>query len=221
VQSLLFIHTVQPLIEVFNDLSARMLPDAQVMHILDEPLLKGVQQRGSLTTADADRLKSHVVAAEQVGVRAALVTCSTISPLVDQIIDEVLIPTMKIDEAMIDRAVKTGSRICVLATAASTLQPTRTALEQRAVQESRQVQVETVLVENALELLLQGRGDEHDRLMIEAMEQIPASVDLIVLAQASMARVLDVLPESAGGPLVLSSPHLALEDMKGLLAEKQ
>jgi hypothetical protein len=42
-------------------------------------------------------------------------------------------------------------------------------------------------------------------------------VDVIVLAQASMARVLDVIPESERGVPILSSPHLALEQVEPYL----
>jgi len=212
-----FIHTVPPLIQVFNDLCARLLPGVQVMHVLDEPLLKLVQQQGSFSASDSRRLKGHLDAARKAGASATLVTCSTISPLVDLVREEAPIPTLKIDEAMIDQAVEQGSNIGVLATASSTLEPTRAALEKRAGGVGKQITVRTVFVENALQLLLQGRSRGHDRLITEAIAQLPADIDTIILAQASMARVLDALPEKKRRVPVLSSPHLALERMKQYL----
>ena len=82
---LVLIHTVSPLIEVFNKLCPRILPDVQVVHVLDEPLLKMIQQRGELARPDVTRLQSHVAIARKIGVKAVLVTCSTISPLVDKV----------------------------------------------------------------------------------------------------------------------------------------
>jgi Asp/Glu/hydantoin racemase len=213
-KAVVFIHTVPPLIPVFNDLGLRILPGVQILHVLDEPLLKLVQQQGAFTASDRRRLKDHLDAARQSGASAALVTCSTISPLVDLVRNEAPIPTLKIDEAMIDEAVERGSHIGVLATTSSTLGPTRAALEQRARDAGRRIRVYTVLIENALQLLLQGRGREHDRLITEAIARLHVDTDLVVLAQASMARVLDTRPEQERRVPVLASPHLALERMK-------
>ncbi len=78
------VHTVSSLIEVFNRLAGEMLPGVRIKHILDEPLLEIIRQRGHLKAADALRLSSHIREAEALGARAVLVTCSTTSPLVDR-----------------------------------------------------------------------------------------------------------------------------------------
>jgi hypothetical protein len=44
---------------------------------------------------------------------------------------------------------------------------------------------------------------------------------MVVLAQASMARVLDVIPEAERPVPILSSPHLALERVRELLETTQ
>jgi hypothetical protein len=48
--------------------------------------------------------------------------------------------------------------------------------------------------------------------------ELAERADVVVLAQATMARVLDVIPESKRQVPILSSPHLALEQVGGLLA---
>ena len=40
---LVMIHTVPPLIGVFDRLTAQILPGVQVKHILDEPLLEAIR----------------------------------------------------------------------------------------------------------------------------------------------------------------------------------
>ena len=47
---LILIHTVSPLIEVFNRLCSKIVPGVQVFHILDEPLLRMIQEPISLET---------------------------------------------------------------------------------------------------------------------------------------------------------------------------
>lgn len=215
---LVLIHTVSPLLSVFDRLGTELLPGVKRMHVLDEPLLERIRQRGHPAPEDSERVRAHVAVAEQIGADAVLVTCSTISPCVDDVRSAVGIPVMKIDDAMIEKAVATGTRIGVIATNETTLQPTQQLLQAQAEKLGKEIQVELLLVENALPALMDGDGMTHDRLVKEAVLNMMRRVDVVVLAQASMARVLDVIPEVERRVPILSSPHLALERVRQLLA---
>ena len=210
---LVLIHTVPPLVDVFNRLGAELLPGVELMHIVDEPLRMLERQPDHLAGEILARLESHVSLAERVGASATLITCSTLSPIVAEVRPKFTIPVMAIDEAMIAQAVTTGSKIGVVATAISTLEPTRQLLQARAGVLGKEVDVDTVLAENALSALLAGDGTTHDSLVKGAVLEMSQRVDVIVLAQASMARALDAMSESERGVPVLSSPHLALEQV--------
>jgi len=215
---LVLVHTVAPLLAVFDRLGAELLPGVRMMHNLDEPLLERVRQRGGLAAEDSLRLAQHAALAQEIGAGAVLVTCSTISPCVDGARACARIPVLKIDEAMIQQAVAMGRRIVVIATAATTLEPTRQALQARAKAAGGQVEIELVLVEGAMAALMAGDGGNHDRLVRAAVREAATRADVIVLAQASMARVLDVIPEAERAAPILSSPHLALAAAGRLLA---
>lgn len=217
-KALVLVHTLSSLVDVFNKLGVELLPGVPLVHIVDEPLLERVRQRGQLSREDSVRLGTHVALAEQTGAGAVLVTCSTISPCVDDIRSEVGIPVMKIDEAMIAEALAQGSKIGVLATNVTTLEPTRQLLQAQADLADKQVEVELVLVENALPALLEGDGATHDSLVKGAVYELAERVDVVILAQASMARVLNVIPEAGRQVPILSSPHLAMERARQLLA---
>ena len=148
-QRLVFIHTVPLLVDVFNRLAAELLPGVGRMHILDEPLLERVIQRGASAPEDAQRLAEHVSLAAAIGVQAVLVTCSTLSPSVDDLPGAIPIPVFKIDAAMIRQAVSLGGRIGVLATNASTLRPTQSLLETEAALAGRSITTTLRLVEDA------------------------------------------------------------------------
>jgi Asp/Glu/hydantoin racemase len=128
------------------------------------------------------------------------------------------IPVIKIDEAMVAEAVEHGSRIGVVATAPTTLEPTRHLLQARAAARDKKIEIELILVEHAIAALLSGDGTTHDRLVKQAVLDLARRVDVVVLAQASMARVLDVIPTAERSVPILSSPHLALGQVKQLLA---
>lgn len=215
---LVLIHTVSPLVDVFNRLGVELLPGVQLMHILDEPILEFERQGDHLTSEVSTRLGTHVAVAERVGASIALVTCSSISPNVDDVRSQANIPVLKIDETMIARAVDLGSRIGVVATAVSTLEPTCRLLQSQAGILAKMIETEMVLVENALAALLNGDGATHDRLVKNATLELAQRVDVVVLAQASMARVLDAVTEPECQVPLLASPHLALERVRQLLS---
>jgi aspartate/glutamate racemase len=217
--TLVLVHTVQPLVSVFQTLVTELLPEVRLFHILDEPMVERVKRRGELADEDAERLAQHVEAAAAIGADVVLVTCSTVSPVVDMIRSSAAIPVLKIDEAMIREAVRLGRRVGVIATAASTLEPTRQLLEAEAARQGKEVIAELVLVEGAITALFAGDGESHDRLVSQAALDLAARSDVVVLAQASMTRALAAMPEHQRPAPILSSPHLALAQVKKLLAD--
>jgi Asp/Glu/hydantoin racemase len=217
---LVLVHTVPPLIEVFDRLAAELLPGVRVLHVLDEPLLERVRRRGRLADEDTHHLAMHVQGAACIGAAAVLVTCSTISPCVNEVRKGAGLPVLRIDERMIEQAVAISARIGVIATNRTTLEPTRKLLLAEAKRAGKQVEAELVMVEGALPALLSGDGTQHDALVSEAVRQLAERVDVVVLAQASTARVLAMLEPNAMGAPVLSSPHLALREVAALLHER-
>jgi Asp/Glu/hydantoin racemase len=217
--TLVLVHTVPPLVSVFQALVAELLPGVRLFHILDEPMVERVKRRGGLADEDAARLVQHVEAAAAIGADVVLVTCSTISPVVDMIRLSAATRVLKIDEAMIREAVSLGRRVGVVATAATTLEPTRDLLVAEAARQGKEVTPELVLVEGAIAALFAGNGESHDGLVAEAALSLAGHSDVVVLAQASMARALAAMPKDQRPAPILSSPHLALAQVKKLLAD--
>jgi len=216
-RTLVCIHTLPLLIDEFEHLGHAIIADVRMMHVLDEPLLAAVQQANGIGRHETEHLKSHIRLAHRVGARAVLVTCSTLSPAVPGLRSGAPLPLVSIDEGMAAAAVERGERIGVIATARSTMGPTEEMLRAQAVRSSRCVSVHVRHVDGALELLLSGDGAAHDQLVKQAVDEIASDVDVIVLAQASMARVLRVIPESEWKVPLLSSPHIALEQVRTLI----
>ena len=217
--TLVLVHTVPPLVNVFQRLVAELLPEVRLFHILDEPMVERVKRRGMLTDEDGARLAQHIETAAAIGADAVLVTCSTISPLVDMIRSSAAIRVLKIDEAMIREAVSLGRRVGVVATAVTTLEPTRDLLVAEAARQGKEVTPELVLVEGAIAALFAGNGESHDRLVAKAALSLAGHSDVVVLAQASMARALAAMSKNQRPAPILSSPHLALAQVKKLLAD--
>jgi Asp/Glu/hydantoin racemase len=217
-QKLAYIHTVASLVGLFNDLSKELLPGVEVFHIADEMLLKVVLAQGGLSPFIYQRVADHVVAAERAGASAVQCTCSSISPCVDAARPLAGIPVLKIDEPMVDRAIRTGRRIGVAATAPTTLKPTTELVFARAAALNTTVEVEPVLCPGAYAALFSGDTQKHDQIVIQTLRELMTHHDVIILAQASMARVAALIPAEEQTVPILASPRLAIERAQQVLA---
>ena len=208
------IHSVAALAPVFNDLAKEIMPGVEVVHLADEGLLKEVLSRGNCTPAMARRFGTLATFAEESGAEIVMLTCSSLAPLVDMAGGIVGVPMLKVDEAMADEAVKLGKQIGVIATAYTTLTPTSNLIKARASLQGKEVAVETVLCEGAFEALRSGETETHDRIVKEKLSELMARVELVVLAQASIARVVAQIPEAERKVPILSSPRLGVQRLK-------
>jgi hypothetical protein len=212
---LVLIHTVPPLIEVFSRLGSRLLPGVRLFHILDEPLLEQARILSGLQGEQLASLQAHIDAAQRIQASAVLVTCSTLSPALDQA--HASIPLIKIDQAMLEKAVRGGRHIGILATNWTTLEPTCSSLLAEAERQDKSITLTQVFVDGALPALLNGNADQHDKLVLNAIQQLAGNVDLVVLAQASTARVIELDPVRSIPVPILTSPHTALWQVRQVL----
>lgn len=216
-QKLAFVHTVPSLVGLFNDLSKELLPGVEVFHIADEMLLKVVLAQGGLSPFIFQRVAEHVVAAERAGATAVQCTCSSISPCVDASRPLVGIPVLKIDEPMVNAALKIGACVGVAATAPTTLKPTTELVQARATALGITAKVESVLCEGAYDALFSGDAQKHDQIVSQHLRELMKRNDVIILAQASMARVAQAIPDAEKRVPILSSPRLAMEHARTIL----
>ena len=212
-----FIHTVLGLPPVFAELADELAPGADSFHIVDETLLSNTRKTGSLTATTRRRVLGYIESAADAGADLVVVTCSSIGPAVDASHEFVDVPVLRIDEPMADEAVRLGSRVGVLATLATTLLPTAELVERRAIAAGKDVEVDARVCDGAFDALQAGDRDRHDELVREGLRGLIKDVDVVVLAQASMARVADTLGEQ---PVpILSSPRLGMERVAALVAQ--
>jgi Asp/Glu/hydantoin racemase len=218
-KTVVFIHTVPQLIELFNKLGAQLLPGVELLHILDEVMFKRVRLKGGTDEQEKQWLISKVSSAEEVHANAVLVTCTILSGYIDEIRPITAIPIIKIDEAMIERAVDIGERIGMVVTNRDTTEPTSQIIVDYAASIGKPIMVKPVFVEYAFNAVRNGDGETHDRLVKQAILDVAPSVDVIILAQASMARVLELIPESERQVPILASPYLALAQVQTALQQ--
>jgi Asp/Glu/hydantoin racemase len=211
------IHTSATLVPVFAELCNQYLPNIKVFNIVDDSLIKNVIACNELTPATARRVVNYVGSAELAGADYILVTCSSIGTAVETAASLTKVPVIRVDQPMADLAVQTGKRIGVIATLSTTLQPTSDLVKRRALFAQKEIELTAVLCKGAFEALMSGDTIAHDAMVAEALGELVKKVDVIVLAQASMARVVDSLSISEKSIPILASPTIAIQYLATLL----
>lgn len=210
-KTLAVIHTSPTLTPLFSKLCAEYLPEVTVFHMVDESLIKDTIRHGHLRRVTKMRLLGMLGSAQEAGADAILVTCSSIGEGV-KIGQELMdVPVVRVDEAMAEQAVRMGRKIGVMATLRTTLEPTLALLDEKAEAAGVQVELVPSLCDGAFDAVLAGDTQTHDRILTRALQEDMKGVDVVVLAQASMARVVEAMKPGALSMPVLSSPELAVK----------
>lgn len=212
------IHTAPVMVKVFTPLCRYSLPDVKVTQIINEAMIKDTIEAGRVRQPTIDALIAFSESSFKLGMELVMVTCSSVGPAVDLIQKRFDKPVLRVDEAMAEAAVARGRRIGVAATLRTTLEPTSQLLRRKAEEAGKEIELVECLCEGAFEALMEGEAFFNDVQVAKAMINALGDVDVIVLAQASMARVVDRLPRGALKAPVLSSPELAMDRLRETLA---
>ena len=203
------IHTSLVSYDLMQSLFAEIVPEADLVNIVDESLLKEVAANGGLTPGVVRRMQSYVVNASSLEVDLIFNQCSSVGEAFDLALRSVATPGLKIDTAMAEKAVAAGSTIAVVATVGSTVPPSVGIVEAAGKRAGKAVTVKPYLVDGALAMLMGGDREKHDKLVYEAVVKAAGECDAVVLAQGSM---FGMLPKFADMKKpVFASPRLAVE----------
>ncbi len=211
------IHTSAIHVPGFAQLCKEKIPGVKLFNIVDDSLVSGIAAAGSLTPTIARRVAGYLESAELAGADYIMVTCSSIGPAVEAGAKLIGVPVVRVDQPMADKAVAIGGKIGVVATLRTTLEPTADLISRRAAMAGKKIELTSKLCEGAFEALMSGDAATHDAKVAAALKELSQSVDVIVLAQASMARVVDTLkPEDKRVP-ILASPGIAVDYLATVL----
>jgi len=216
-QTLGLVHTSATLVPVFAELCNKYLAGIKVFNIVDDSLIKNTIACGELTASTARRVVNYAGSAEEAGADFILFTCSSIGAAVETAATVTGVPVLRVDQPMADIAVQTGKRIGVIATLSTTLEPTSDLVRRRAIAAGKEIELVSKLCEGAFDALMSGDAATHDKKVGDALKQLSKEVDVILLAQASMARVVDTLDEADKKIPILASPALAIQHIATLL----
>lgn len=202
---------------VEDEVKKQLGGQAVLMSYQDPTILSEAREHGSVTAPAAARLVSMFMQAVQDGADAILNICSSVGEAADAVQDlarYIGVPIVRIDEEMCRDAVRHGSRVAVLATLPTTLEPTKNTIRRVAREMGREVTLTDGLIDAF------GADQETFKcLLIEKAKEMMAKADVILLCQGSMAYAEEVIHE-ATGKLVVSSPRYGAAALRRALEAK-
>jgi Asp/Glu/hydantoin racemase len=191
-------------------------PEAKVSNLLDDDLMPAYTRQGGLTPHIVERICELALYAARTGADGILFTCSVFPQAEDMAKQLVRVPLLKPDEAMIAAALDAGTRIGVVATNPPAAPAATVQILAGAKAQGTEVQVIESVAEGAFAVGNAGDAATHDRMVVEAAERIADRVDVLCLAQVSMALAQAAVQARVKVP-VLTSPTTAVARLKRLL----
>ncbi|MFT4007601.1 MAG: aspartate/glutamate racemase family protein [Lacrimispora sp.] len=192
------IHASHITIKAMEEFIQRYIPEVQVMHLCDDTIQRDNIKAGAGVIPKVNYFKFAQYAhnLEEAGVDLILLACSTFNYASDLGRPLVNTPIAQIDRPMMERAVRTGKRIGVLATLDTTVPSSERLLDIAAAEAGVEIERKTVLCSEAFEAYSKGDIQHHNEILLEAIEKLSGEVDCIVLAQLSMSALAPHLKET-------------------------
>jgi len=201
---IILIHALRESLAPTHEAFARLWPQPELRNILDDGLSADLERAGVLDERMTRRFLMLGRYAIQGGADAILFTCSAFGPCIDAVAADLApLPVRKPMAAMVAQAVAHGGRIGLVASFAPTLASLMAEFPAGH-------DVVPILARGALSALERGDEREHDRLVVEAAGN--ANVDILALAQFSLARAAPALRMQSGKP-VLTTPDSAVREL--------
>lgn len=203
-----FLHTAFEHTAVFDQLvvSHGGLSAAR-SHLVAPELLSDAMDRGT----DDARVRHQLVETLgrfPEGVDQILVTCSTLGGIAEQLAPAAGPPVTRVDRPMAEAAVAVGGRIGLAYSISSTVVPTSALLWEVATDAARSIDLDLIDCEAAWKYFHAGERDRYLSMVADSIRERSHDIDAVVLAQASMAPVADLLADLEVP--VFSSPELAV-----------
>ncbi len=187
------LHTTDQFMEMMSDPFTKPFladhPDITQMDIADSSLIKETQAAGGPTPSVKRRMLSYMLCAADAGADVILVTCTSVNSVTKTVRDMVPIPVISVEEPVAQLAVEKGKTIGILSSLATSAEPVKATILEKAREAGKEVDVRIQVADGAFEALTSGNRPLHDDKVREALAKLVREVDVVVFAQMSMALV--------------------------------
>lgn len=213
------IHTTPTTIDILKEQINIYLPDSKVFNIVDDSILPSLINKSMSIEKIKQKWFSYAKYLSELDCDIIISACSSVGEIAEDANKFIGKPVIRIDDEMANQAVLKGSKIAILATLNTTLEPTKNLIFKKAKQISKEIKIESYIVENAFEELTKGNKEKHNQLVTEMILKLKDLYDVIVLAQASMFNIVKDNPK-LNVENILTSPSSGIRKIKEILESK-
>lgn len=189
------IHASHITITAMEPYIQKYLPDVQIMHLCDDTIQRDNIKAGAGVIPKVNYFKFAQYAhnLEEAGVDMILLACSTFNYAAELGRPLINVPIAQIDRPMMEKAVRTGKRIGLLATLETTVPSSERLLDIAAAEAGVTIERKTLLCSEAFEEYSKGNVERHNEILLQAIDTLSQDVDCIVMAQLSMSALAPYL----------------------------
>ena len=192
-------------------------PNAERINILEDSLSPDRAKETYVTEEMTDRIVALARYARTIGSDAILFTCSSFGSAIETAASLLDIPVLKPNEAMFEAAIRKGGRTAMLYTFPPSREGMEAEFREEAARVSPTAEIESFLVDGAIDAVRAGDEATHNRLVAERASALEG-FDAITLAHFSTARAIRAVQDVTRIP-VLTSPDAAVAKLRFLLNE--
>ena len=192
------------LIDITNELFEKYCPGHKLVQVNDGDMIKQVIANDGVTPTIRRTLYRLYSVAQDCGADAILNVCSSVGQAAEDVSKLIDTPVFRLDFPMALKAAELSNDIGVMATVKTTLAPTSEIVERCGIAAGKTMNVSQHLAEGAFEKLIDGDRDGHDEILINTALKVAESADVIVFAQATMARLAPEVMEKTGKTVLTS-----------------
>jgi Asp/Glu/hydantoin racemase len=203
--------SIRPARLAFQEVS----PKAEVVNLLDEGLLLDFKDK--LTPALRRRMSQIICYCAEHGADGIGLACSVYTPMVGAAQDLVEVPLVSSYGPVISDALEAGPRVGIVASVPATLHDADRHLRKAAKERGLTVEPLLCLAEDLVPVMREEGEEGLRRRLCAEVAKLAPQVDVVLLAQFSLAAVLSEVRGISPVP-VLSPPHSSARRLKELLS---
>lgn len=192
------IHASHITIQAMEPYIREYIPEVEIMHLCDDTIQRDNIKAGAgiIPKVNYFKFAQYAHNLEEAGVDLILLACSTFNYAAELGRPLVNTPIAQIDRPMMEQAVRTGKRIGMLATLATTVPSSERLLDIAAAEAGAVIERKTVLCSSAFEEYSKGNIAGHNEILLEAIDKLSQEMDCIVMAQLSMSALAPYLKDT-------------------------
>lgn len=206
------LHPSPFMIEPVDALLAELAPELTHRNVVVPDLLSRAQ--GGLTGEIRAEMRSIIKGIANTGDPIVMCSCSTLGGIAEEEGRNIGIRVIRIDRPMAEKAISLGRVIGVAAALESTIVPTSDLLHEVAKEKNKEIMIKEIVCADAWQLKQAGDNDGYVLAVADCIRKSFTGLDVVVLAQGSMAPAADLLKDLAIE--VLSSPRLGCQEIAKL-----